>query len=166
VAILHRCLRIVALLVVGGWLAGCSSADVTANPSAPPGANPTVWVGAFCGGLGEVIAGQSQAAAVQPTPQLRKDSLIKFADNAQQALANVAHKLTQLGPPAVTDGTKAQESAVGFFTTVAAAVGDRRAKLAALDANDPNFTQQADQLARPDIGATTAQVQGLTANQR
>jgi hypothetical protein len=54
-----------------------------------------------------VIAGQSQAAAAQPTPQLRKDGLIKLADNAQQALASATHKLTQLGAPAVTDGTKA-----------------------------------------------------------
>ena len=165
-AIFRRRLHIVTLLVVGGWLAGCSSADVTANPSAPPGANPTVWVGAFCGGLGDVIAGQSQAAAAQPTPQLRKDGLIKLADNAQQALASATHKLTQLGAPAVTDGTKAQESAVSFFTTVAAAVGDRRAKLAALDANNPNFAQQVDQLTRPDIVTSTAQVQGLTANQQ
>ena len=51
---------------------------------------------------------------------------------------------------------------MGFFTTAANAVADRRAKLAALDPNDPNFEQKkADQLTGPDLGS---QVQGLIGN--
>jgi hypothetical protein len=147
---------VVVLVVVAALLAGCGSA----------GANPLAWVGVFCGGLADVIAGQSQAAVAQPTPQRRKDGMIKLADTTEQAFTNAAHKLVQLGSPDVTGGTKAQVSAVGFFTAVAAAVGDRRAKLAALDANDPDFMQKADQLSRPDLGAAAAQVQGLTTNQQ
>jgi len=51
---------------------------------------------------------------------------------------------------------------VGFFTTAANAVADRRAKLAALDPNDPNSEQKkAEQLSGPDLGS---QVQGLISN--
>ena len=51
---------------------------------------------------------------------------------------------------------------MGFFTTAANAVADRRAKLAALDPNDPLFEQKkADQLTGPDLGS---QVQGLISN--
>lgn len=43
-----------------------------------------------------------------------------------------------------------------FFTTAAGTVGDQRAKLAALDAKDPNFLQKANHLAGPDLGAATS----------
>lgn len=91
-----------------------------------------------------------------------KDSLLTLADSTQQAFATTAQRLTQLGPPGITDGKQAQDSAVGFFTTAANAVADRRAKLAALDPHDPNFEQKrTEQLAGPDLGS---QVQGLLSN--
>jgi hypothetical protein len=54
---------------------------------------------------------------------------------------------------------------VGFFTTAAAAAGDQRMKLAALDLNDPNFAQKANQLADTDLGEAATQIQGLTGNE-
>ncbi|MBV8992758.1 MAG: hypothetical protein JO287_03430 [Pseudonocardiales bacterium] len=158
-----RRMGVVASLVLGVALAGCGSAT-TAKPAAPKGANPVAWVGVFCGGLGDVIAADTQAAQKAPTPQAQKDQLLTLADTTQQAFTNTARKLTQLGPPAVTAGQRAQDTMIGFFTTGAAAVGDQRAKVAALDANDPNFGQKADQLTGPDLGAAAAQLQGLTSN--
>jgi hypothetical protein len=143
-----------ALLALSLALGGCGSADVKPKPATLQGANPVAWVGAFCGGLGEVIAGEA-TAKTQPTPQGQKDELLKFADSTQQAFTNTAHKLTQLGPPAITNGKQVQDTTVGFFTNAAATVSDRRTKLAALDANDPNFAQKSTTLARSDPGATS-----------
>jgi hypothetical protein len=122
-----------------------------------------VWVRAFCGGLGDVTVEPSAIAKVPPTPQGQKDVLLEFSDTAQQAFAGTAHKLTQLGPPGITDGKQVQNIAVGFFTTAAGTMGDQRAKLAALDPNDPDFLQKASQLLNLD--AATAQLQGVTSNQ-
>jgi hypothetical protein len=44
----------------------------------------------------------------------RKDALLRQADTTQQAFAATTQKLTQLGPPAITAGKQAQDSAVGF----------------------------------------------------
>lgn len=122
------------------------------------------WVGSFCGGLGDVIAGVSVIAKAKPTPQGQKDGLLEFTDTAQRAFANTAQKLAQLGPPRITDGKQVQDTAVGFFTTAAGTVGGQRAKLAALDANDPDFVQKASHLAGPDLSAASVQMQGLTSN--
>ena len=162
----HQRVGIVALLTLILALDGCSSTDVKAKPTVPPGASPVAWIGAFCGGLGDVVAAEAAAAKPPATPQGQKDGLLKLADLTQQALTSAAAKLSQLGPPGITDGKHAQDSAVGFFTTAATAVGERRVKLAALDTNDPNFAQKADQLAQlasADLGPTT-QVQELTTN--
>jgi hypothetical protein len=116
----------------------------------------------FCQGLGQVIDAGAAAAKPPSTPQGEKDALLTLADTTQQAFVTTAQKLIQLGAPAITNGKQAQDSAVGFFTTAASAVADRRAKLAALDPTDPNFEQEkADQLAGPDLGS---QVQGLMSN--
>ena len=155
------------LLALGVAMAGCGSANSTAKPATPQlqGANPVTWMGIYCAGLAQVVAVQAQAAKMPSTPQGHKDSLLMVADTAQYAFANAAHQLTQLGPPAITDGVRAQDTMVGFFTTAAAVVGDRRAKLAALNANDPDFAQKADhQLTGPDLSAATTQIQGLTSN--
>lgn len=162
----RRPVGVVALLALGLALGGCGSAAVTPKPAAAPkGSDPVAWTGAFCGGLGDVITAVSAIAKSPPTPQGQKDGLLQFADSAQQAFANTADKLTQLGPPAITDGKQVQSTAVGFFTTAAGTVGGQRAKLAALDPKDPNFMQKANNLAGPDLGsATNAQVQGLTSN--
>ncbi|MGH3767428.1 MAG: hypothetical protein ACRDS0_28835 [Pseudonocardiaceae bacterium] len=163
----HRPTGVVALLALGVALGGCGSADVKVKPPVPPGVSPQAWIGAFCGGLGEVIAAQAAAAKPAPTPQGQKDGLLKLADATVQALTNTAHKLTQLGPPGITNGKQTQDSTVGFFTTAAAAVDDRRVKLAELDVKDPNFAQKANQLAQvagTDLGPATTQVQGLTSN--
>ena len=154
-------------IAVGVALAGCSSTASTAKTAAPhgQGANPVAWVGEYCSGLAEVVTAQAEAAKMPATPQGHKDGLIMVADAAQQAFTNVAHHLTQLGPPAITNGTRVQDTMVGFFTTAAATVGDRRARLTALDANDPNFAQKADQqLSGPDLSAATTQMQGLSNN--
>jgi hypothetical protein len=121
-------------------------------------------VGTFCGGLGDVVAGVSAVSKAQPTPQGQKDGLLEFSDIAQRAFANTAQKLTQLGPPRVTDGKRVQDTAVGFFTTAAGTVGAQRTQLTALDAKDPNFLQKASHLAGPDLGAASTQMQGLTSN--
>lgn len=150
------------VLCLGLALAGCGSADVTAKPAAPQGADPVAWMGVFCQGLGQVIDAAAAAPKPPPTPQGEKDALLAQADTTQQAFVTTAQKLTQLGPPGITAGKQAQDSAVGFFTTAANAVADRRAKLAVLDPNDPNFEQKkVDQLAGPDLGS---QVQGLMSN--
>ncbi|MGB6226684.1 MAG: hypothetical protein WBF76_15285, partial [Pseudonocardiaceae bacterium] len=93
----------VTLLALSLALGGCGSADVKPKPATPQGANPVAWVGAFCSGLGEVIAGEA-TAKTQPTPHGQKDELLKFADSTQQAFTNTAHKLTPLGQPAITNG--------------------------------------------------------------
>jgi hypothetical protein len=154
----------VALLALSLALGGCGSADVKPNPAAPQGADPVAWVGAFCGGLGEVIAGAAASAKSQPIPQGQKDGLLRVADTTQQAFINTAHKLTQLGQPGITNGKQVQDTTVGFFTTAAAMVGDRRTKLAALDANDPNFVQKSNTLTGSDLGATATPLQALTSN--
>jgi hypothetical protein len=155
---------VVVLLVLGLALAGCGSAEIKSKPAAPQGADPAAWVGAFCGGLGDVIAADGATAKSQPTPQGQKDGLLKLAESTQQAFTNTAHKLTQLGQPGITDGKRVQDIAVGFFTTAAGAVSGQRAKLIALDVNDPDFAPKADQLAGPDLGAAGTQLQGLTSN--
>jgi hypothetical protein len=161
----RRPVGVVALLALGLALGGCGSAAVTAKPAPPKGSDPVAWTGAFCGGLGDVIAAVSAIAKSPPTPQGQKDGLLAFADSAQQAFSNTAHKLTQLGPPAITDGKQVQDTAVGFFTTAAGTIGDQRTKLVALDPKDPDFTQKASHLGGPDLGAATStQLQGLTSN--
>ncbi|MBV9061118.1 MAG: hypothetical protein JO296_10250 [Pseudonocardiales bacterium] len=155
----------VVLLVLGAGLAGCGFVTVTAKPTpSPQGADPVAWVGAFCMGFTEVVAAQNQAATTAPTPQGHKDVLIKLADATQQAFTTTARKLTQLGPPAIANGKQAQDSVLGFFTTAAAAVGDRRARLAALDPNDPDFAQKAAHLPGPDLSAAASQMQTVASN--
>lgn len=144
-------------------LAGCA-ANVTPKPAAPQGADPVAWAGTFCGGLGDVLGGVSVMAKAQPTPQGQKDGLLEFSDIAQQAFANTARKLEQLGQPRIVDGKRVQDTAVGFFTTAAGTVGSQRAKLAALDAKDPDFVQKAGHLAGPDLGAASNQMRDLTSN--
>ncbi|MBW0009585.1 MAG: hypothetical protein JO063_05615 [Pseudonocardiales bacterium] len=145
-------------------LAGCGSADPTPKPAAPQGSDPVAWAGAFCGGLGDVLAGVSAIAKAQPTPQGQKDGLLEFSDIAQQAFATTARKLEQLGQPRIVDGKRVQDTAVGFFTTAAGTVGGQRARLAALDAKDPDFVQKASHLAGPDLGAASDQMRNLTSN--
>ncbi|MGH3549821.1 MAG: hypothetical protein ACRDQU_17275 [Pseudonocardiaceae bacterium] len=154
----------VALLALGLALGGCSSAGVKAQPPALQGADPVAWAGAFCGGLGDVIAGAAAVAKSPPSPQGQKDGLLQFADVAQQAFANTAKKLTQLGPPRITDGPQVQTTAVTFFTTTAGTISGQRAKLAALDPNDKDFQQKANSLSGSDLSASSAQLQGLTSN--
>lgn len=156
----------VVLLALGLALGGCSGSadDAKASPPALQGADPVAWTGAFCGGLGEVIAGVSVIARSAATPQGQKDGLLEFSEVAQRAFSGTAQKLTQLGPPRVTDGKKIQDTAVGFFTTAATTVGGQRAKLAELDAKDPDFVQKASHLAGPDLGGASAQMQQLTTN--
>jgi hypothetical protein len=155
----RRRISVAVALGLGLALAGCGSADGTAEPAAPQGADPVAWMGVFCQGLGQVIEAASAAPTPASTSQGEKDALLTLADTTQQAFATTAQKLTQLGQPGITAGKQAQDNAVGFFTTAANAVADRRAKLAALDPHDPNFEQKkADQLAGPDLGS---QVQGL-----
>lgn len=159
------------LLSLGLALTGCGSdADSGAakpqQPAVPQqGADPVAWTGAFCGGLSDVIGGVSAIGKSAATPQGQKDGLLEFSDIAQRAFTNTAQKLEQLGPPKITDGTRFQDTAVGFFRTAAGTVGDQRAKLAALDAADPEFVQKASQLAGPDLSGASAQMQGLTSNQ-
>lgn len=143
-------------------LSGCGSGDATAKPASPTGADPVAWMGVFCEGLGEVVSAAATAANSPSTPQGEKNALLTQADAARQAFATAAQKLTQLGPPGVTGGKQAQDSAVSFFTTAAKTVADRRAKLAALDPNSPDFEQQkATELTGPDLGS---QVQGVMSN--
>ena len=146
-------------------LAGCGSGD--AKPVTPKAkdSDPVVWVGTFCGGLGDVLAGVAEIAKSQPTPQGQKDGLLAFSDSAQRAFANTAYKLEQVGQPRITNGKQVHDAAVDFFTKAAGTIGDQRAKLAALDANDPDFVQKAANLAGPDLSGASAQVQAL-ANSR
>ncbi len=124
----------------------------------------------FCGGLNDENTAtsvfsqspQSLSTAVDVT-----NELLQFLDNVEQALATTADKLTQLGPPEVTGGQQVQDNAVGFFTTAASTFSDHRAKIAALDVNDPDLAQKASQL-KPgpsDLSATGAQLNEVTNNQ-
>ncbi|MDQ3762949.1 MAG: hypothetical protein M3460_15250 [Actinomycetota bacterium] len=153
----------VVLLALGLALTGCGSGD-DVKPAAPQGSDPTAWAGAFCGGLGEVIAGVAAIAKAQPTPQGQKDGLLAFSDSVQRGFADTARKLEQLGPPGITNGKQVHDTAVNFFATTAETVGDQRDKLAALDANDPEFVQKASQLAGPDLSGASATMRDLTNN--
>lgn len=160
-----RC-RTVALLTltVGALvLAGCGSGDTTKS-AASQGSDPVAWTGVFCGGLGDVISGVSALAKSDTSPQGQKNGLLEFSDIAQRAFTNTAQKLEKLGPPRIADGKHVQDTAVGFFTTAAGTVGEQRAKLAALDAKDPDFVNKASHLAGPDLSAASEQMKGLTSN--
>ena len=159
-----RHVGVMALLVFGLALGGCGSAESSA-PSVPQGANLVAWVDTFCTGLGDVVAEQAAVMKTQPpTTQGQKDALLKLADSTQQSFASTANKLTQLGPPAIPHGKQTQDSAVGFFTTSASTVSDQRAKLEALDTNDPHFAQKASQLASPNGDTTANRLQGVTSS--
>jgi hypothetical protein len=158
----HRSGVIIVALALA--LAGCGSAEVKPKPAVPQGSDPVAWVGALCGGLGDVIAGVSAIAKAQPTPQGQKDGLLEFSDIAQRAFANTALKLEQLGQPRIADSKRIQDTAVGFFTAAAGTVGGQRAKLAVLDAKDPDFAQKASHLAGPDLGAASGQLRELSSN--
>lgn len=134
------------------------------HPTTVQGSDPVAWTDAFCAGLADVISGVSALQQSDPSPQGQKDGLLEFSDNAQRAFTDTAHQLTQLGPPAITDGRKVQGTAVSFFTAAAQTVGMQRAQLVALDANDPSFEQKAGQLTGPDLSQASAQVQQLTTN--
>jgi hypothetical protein len=158
----------VILLSLGLALGGCSSGsdgDNNGKPAASQSSEPVAWVGAFCTGLGDVITGVGKIANAQETPQGQKDGLLAFTDTVQQAFANTANKLEQLGPPRITDGKQVHDAAVNFFTTAAGTVGGQRAKLAELDANDPQFLEKASRLGGPDLGAASNQMRELTSNQ-
>lgn len=164
----RRCLGAVAALIAGVLLAGCGSGGQDTKPAAAAaGADAKVWTGTLCSGISEVIGGLAAFAKTPDSPQGRKDGLLAFSENAQRAFASTARKLQQLGPPRVSDGKRIQDTAVNVFTTAAGTVGEQRAKLAALDANDPDFVQKATHLPGPDLGdlgAVSAQMQQLTAN--
>jgi hypothetical protein len=158
---------VVLTLTIGGlMLAGCGSGsgDAKSAPAAAQSSDPVAWTGTFCGGLGDVISGVSAIAKSDPSPQGQKDGLLKFSDIAQQAFTSTAQKLEKLGPPRIKDGKQVQETAVGFFTTAAGTVGAQRARLAALDAKDPDFANKASHLGGPDLTAASAQMKGLTSN--
>ena len=95
---------------------------------------------------------------------MQKDALLNLADTTQHVLANTSSMLTRLGPPAVTNGKQAQNSAVSFFTTSVATVSDERAKLVAVDTKDPNFTQKANQLVNSNVGTAVTHLQDVTSN--
>lgn len=116
------------------------------NPVRVPGADPAIWASTFCGGVHDVIAAASAISEWPPTPQDTQNDILYFLDTAQQAFTNTVHKLTQLGPPGTTGGEQAQKDAVGFLTDLAKKMGDQRAQLAALDANDPDFAQKLSQI--------------------
>lgn len=165
--LVSRHVGVIALVVLSLALSGCGSVSVNAKPSTSPvpqGADPVAWVGALCGGLGEMVAGAEVMKTEPSTPQGQKDGLLKIADTAQRAFTNTANKLSQLGPPAITNGNQTQNDTKSFFTTAAAAVGDQRAKITALDTNDPNFAQKAGQLSTFGDNATATQLQKITAN--
>jgi hypothetical protein len=143
-------------------LAGCGSGADTVKPAAPTGADPVAWMGVFCEGLGEVVSAAATAANSPSTPQGEKDALLTQADATRAAFAAAAQKLAQLGPPGVTGGKQAQDSAVSIFTTAANTVADRRTKLAALDPKSPDFEQQkTTELTGPELGS---QVQKVMSN--
>lgn len=139
--------------------------------SAPvQGSNSAVWVSTFCGGLNDENAASS---ALSQSPQSLstavdvRNEMLQYLDTVEQALATTAHKLTQLGAPRVAGGQQVQDNAVGFFTTTANTFGDHRAKIAALDVNDPDLAQKASQLmpGPSDLSATGAQLNEVTNNQ-
>lgn len=138
------------------------------NHSAPvQGANPTAWIGTFCAGIGEENATSIPSPQSPLTAQDTRNELLQFLGTLQQGFTTTANKLTQLGPPAVTGGKQAQDIAVGFFTTMASIYSDHRAKLAALDENDPDLEQKVTQLmpGAADFNETSTQLNEVTNNQ-
>ena len=164
----------VVILTLFLALAGCGSADAegpggangpgAAQPAAPPGSDPVAWVGAFCSSSSGVVAGAAALGKSAETPQGQKDGLLAFADSSQAAMANTARRLEQLGPPRITDGKPLHDTAVKFFKSAADSVAGQRAKLAALDPNDPAFMENLSRLAGPDLGALGSQLQQMTTN--
>lgn len=161
----------VVILTLFLALAGCGSGDAEGTGEAngpgaaqPAGSDPVAWVGAFCSSSSGVVAGAAALGKAEETPQGQKDGLLAFADSSQAAMADTARRLEQLGPPRITDGTPLHDTAVKFFKSAADSVAGQRAKLAALDPNDPAFMENLSRLAGPDLGALGSQLQQLTTN--
>lgn len=146
----------VLLLTLGMALAGCGSGDSQSEP--------TAWVGAFCGGIGDVLRSASALSQKQPTPEAEKENLLRFADNAQQAMSNTAGKLGELGPPKIPNGQQVHDTAVNFFNSTAKSVADQRSALDKLDAAAPDFRAKMAQITRPDLQATGQQAAMLIGN--
>jgi hypothetical protein len=127
-------------------------------------------VSTFCGGLNDENAATS---ALSQSPQSFstavdvRNEMLQYLDTVEQALATTAHKLTQLGAPGVIGGQQVQDNAVAFFTTTASTFGDHRAKIAALDVNDPDLAQKASQLmpGPADFSETNPQLDKVISNQ-
>lgn len=147
----------VFLVTLGIALAGCGSGDSQSEP--------TAWVGAFCGGIGDVLKSASTLSQQQPTPEAQKESLLRFADDAKQAMSNTAGKLGELGPPKIPNGQQVHDTAVNFFNSTAKSVGDQRSALDKLDAAAPDFRAKMAQITRPDLQATGQQLTTLVGNQ-
>ncbi|MGH8966346.1 MAG: hypothetical protein ACRDXB_13605, partial [Actinomycetes bacterium] len=104
----------VVILALVLALAGCGTGDANggakdsgdAKAVPPKGAEPVAWVGAFCSGLSEVVAGAAALGKAEATPQGQKDGLLAFADSSQRAMSGTARKLEQVGPPGITDGKR------------------------------------------------------------
>lgn len=165
---LPRRTGVVALLVLGLAVTGCSSSgstsEATPKPAASPGSDPVAWTSVLCRGIGQAASGVVAIAKSQPTPQGQKDGILAFTDVVQQAFSGTAQSLKQLGQPRVADGKKIQESAVSFFTSAAGTISAQREKFAALDPNAPDFVEKASHLPGPDLGALSGQIQSLTTN--
>lgn len=146
----------VALLALGVALTGCGSGSSQSEP--------TAWVGAFCGGIGNVLQSANALTAQAPNPQAEKENLLRFATDAQKAMSDTANKLTELGPPKIPNGQNVHDTAVNFFTSTAKSVEGQRAELDKLDASAPNFHQKLSQIAQPDLQATGRQVATLVSN--
>lgn len=150
----HRWSGPAVLLALGMALAGCGGSQ----------SEPAAWVGTFCGGIGDVLTSASTLRASSPDPQAQKETLLRFADSARQAMGDTAAKLGDLGPPEIPDGQQVHDTAVNFFSSSAESIGNQRAELEKLDAAAPDFREKMGQIARPDLQEAGEQATALITN--
>jgi hypothetical protein len=151
------------LLVLGVTLAGCGSGEAEPTGRGTDGSDPVAWVGAFCGGIGEVL-GKADTLRDAPDAQAQKQALLSYIDGTAQALRATGDRLTELGPPKIADGRRVHDAAVKVVDSVADAVVGPRAQLEALDPSAPDFAEKMAQIPGPDLSPVAAQVQALQGN--
>lgn len=136
-----------------------------------PGANPAVWMSAFCGGLDQQNTAASaleQSPQSQPTAQDLRNQLLHYLDTVQQNPPPPQTTSPSSGRRESPAAHRSSTSRWHSFTSTAKTFSDHRAQPAALDPNDPDLAQKASQLLPnpANFSMTNTQLDQVTDNQK